>query len=211
MMIEQVLIYEDRQYHYIVFLVSLFLFQVSMLSSLQFLVIQTVSGMGSLSQHGSQIRSDISWQHLQVLYLYCPSTSSRQDTVQIKGFMVGLVSLFCHWKFPSYKRYRLLTLLYQESSIGSPSQNPWSFHSSGYLHHSLSTPNSNILFQYSFPPSLSLPQGPSSSHSHPYLSTFKTILFHLPREIYLSPLLLSLPGSLNCSMVIIYSTATFYL
>lgn len=39
---------------------------------LQFLVIQRVLGMGSLSWHGPQIRPVIGWPFLQVLFLCCP-------------------------------------------------------------------------------------------------------------------------------------------
>ena len=53
--------------------------KVSGLSSLLFLVIQTMSGMDSLLRSGAQVKSDIGWSVPQILHHHCPSTSCRQD------------------------------------------------------------------------------------------------------------------------------------
>lgn len=52
------------------------------------------TSIGFLSWCGPQVKPDIGQPLLQVLCHHCPSTSYRQDRLQIKDFVAGLVSTF---------------------------------------------------------------------------------------------------------------------
>ena len=76
-------------------------------------------------------------------------------------------------------------------------------------------PSSSCFSQYSFPLSFSPQPDTSYSHLDPStLHTEKSILFSFPRDIHvvlLEPsLLLSLFGSLGCSMIFFYFTANIH-
>lgn len=68
-------------------------------------------GMGSLMGHGSQVET-VSNQRLQVLPHFYPSTSCKQDKLEIEGFVDGLVSQFLFLKALMGHRWWLVWDLY---------------------------------------------------------------------------------------------------
>jgi hypothetical protein len=57
----------------------------------------TVSGVGSLSRHGSQTGLVIGWLSPQFLLHLYPYIPCRQDKLYVEDFVSGLVSLTLHW------------------------------------------------------------------------------------------------------------------
>ena len=135
-----------------------FLSQVFRLSSLWVLAIQAVSGVGSLSWHRSQAGLVIDWLLRQFLcYLY-PNISCRQDKLQVKGFVAGLISQSFYWK--SYlitgdDQFRFHIPHCQKSYLGLPLYISRNFHCMRFL------------------------ACPSNAHQIPVFSP-GTLLLHLP-------------------------------
>lgn len=58
-------------------------------STLSLWTVQSVLGMGSLSWSRPQVRPVIGWPLSQALSHHCPSTSYRQDRLQVEGMWLG--------------------------------------------------------------------------------------------------------------------------
>lgn len=131
------------------------LWHVSGPSSLLFLVIQTVLGMESLQSCGHQVTPAIGWPFPQVLCLFCPSTSCRQDILGRR--FCGQVGI----PVPPLEALPVredgsCMLHYQESLLGSPSQTPGSFCCTRFPHCFPDTLQFPSTLLYSLPPSLPL-------------------------------------------------------
>lgn len=71
---------------------------VSELSSIRFLVIQTVTGMDFFSLFVPQVRAFIRWSLLHVLHHHFQCPSHRQDKVKAERFVTELISQSHYWK-----------------------------------------------------------------------------------------------------------------
>lgn len=162
---------------------------VSGLSNLRLLIIKAMSDTGYCSWHRPKIRPVISWPLTQVMQLYCPRRNCGQNRLQVKDFMIDLVTQFHHWKLVGYRRWPVLASCLQLLAffMGLPSYNPENFYCTGFLHWPPMPFNSSPILLYSFLPSL-------PSHPTPLLpiptclpSPLKSKLLFLSRETHVSP------------------------